>query len=304
MKKINKKTIILITLIAALVVVALLVFFLFLNKGDSYRILKVFEVEGTANVNRTGKGDITPYTNMVLESGDRISLDTGKMTLQADEDKYIFLEEHTELVLTASGDAANSKTTIELVKGGITNEIQNKLSGDSSYEINTPNSTMSVRGTVYYVYEYEEDGIIYTRVCVFQGAVATWLTYEDGTKAEEQVLVPSGKEVLIYQDDKTTDYVYEPKDIDYDTLPDSVLEKLQEIIASGEDLSITDEEIVLILEGPYTVTFKYNGEVFGTQTVEKGKTASKPALQPSTSGSWKFDFSKPIERDTIINWEP
>ena len=52
MKKINKKTIILITLIAALVVVALLVFFLFINKDDSYRLLKVFEVEGSANVNR------------------------------------------------------------------------------------------------------------------------------------------------------------------------------------------------------------------------------------------------------------
>ena len=303
MKKLNKRTVIIITLVAALIVVSLLVFFLFINKSDSYRLLKVFEVEGTANVNREGKGDISPYVNMVLESGDRVSLDTGLLTIQADEDKFIHFQEDTEIVLEASGNTQNSKTSIELVKGAITNDIQNKLSGDSSYEINTPNSTMSVRGTVYYVDTYEEDGVLYTRVCVFNGGVATWLKFPDGTTAEEAVEIVQGKETLIYYDGKDTDYVYETQDIDFDTLPDEVLELLAELDEEGRDVVITSDEAMRIINGPYEVSFMYKGKVFGTQTVEKGKTATVPALQPEASGSWDWDFDDPIERDTEINWE-
>ena len=307
MKKINKKTIIIITSVAALLIVALLVFFLFINKDTSYRLLKIFEVDGTANVNHEGKGDITPYNNMVLESGDRVSLDTGMLTIQADEDKFIHFQEDTEILLEATGNSANSKTTIELVKGAITNDIQNKLSGDSSYEINTPNSTMSVRGTVYYVDTYVEDGVVYTRVCVFNGGVETWLMFPDGTTAENAVAIAQGKETLIYYDGKVTDYVYETKDIDYFTLPDNVLELLAELDEDGRDVVITSDEANRIINGPYVVTFTNNGKVFGTQTVEKGKKATLPALQPEASGSWyldgePYDFDTPIDRDVEIEW--
>lgn len=53
----------------------------------------------------------------------------------------------------------------------------------------------------------------------------------------------------------------------------------------------------------YTVTFKTaSGEVFCTQTVEDGQTASKPKLQPSASGSWNYDFTKAVTENIIITW--
>lgn len=301
-KKSNKKTVIIILAAVAVVLVTAVVL-IFANKKDSYRLLKVFEVEGDANVSRESMGDIVPYSNMVLESGDRVTLNTGKMTLQADEDKYIYLEEQTELVLKASGNSTNSKTTIELEKGAITNDVQKKLSDDSSYEINTPNSTMSVRGTVFRVWIYEIDGVRYTRVSVFDGTVVTRLVYKDGTVDEKEVRVEKGKEVIIYEDDKTTNYLSDPTDIDYDTLPDGVLELLVEVNDDGTEVSITNPEIKKILEGPYTVTYKYNGSVFGTQTVKKGEKAVEPSLKPAESGSWNFDFNKPIMRNTIVEWK-
>ncbi len=297
----SKKIIIISAIVLA--VVAALVVFLVLSKKDAYRILKIFEVEGQANVSREGKGDITPYANMVLESGDKVSLDTGKLSIQADEDKYIYLEENSEIQLNASGSSKNSKTSIELLKGSVTNDIKNKLSDESSYEINTPNSTMSVRGTVFFVTIYEIDGVKYTRICVFEGAVATKLVYKDGTEAENEVSVAKGKEVTIYEDGTTTDYVSDPTDIDYNTLPDNVLELLIEINDDGKELSITNPEIKRILEGPYYVTFTYKGKEFGTQTVEKGKKATVPTLSPAESGGWNFDFNTPIDRDTIIEWQ-
>lgn len=301
----NRKTIAIIAGAAVAVIAVAIALIVVFKKGDNYRLLKLFEFEGTGKVTRESKGDITPYTNMVLESGDMISLDTGTMTIQADEDKFIHLDEHTTIKLVATGTSANSKTSIELLEGGITSDIRNKLSADSTYEINTPNSAMSVRGTVFYTFVYEVDGIKYTRICCFEGEVETNRVYKDGTTDITPVSVPKGKEVIIYEDGTVVDYLTdEPQDIDYNTLPDETLIELRKMIDStGKDFSITSDEITKILEGPYTVTFMYNGIEFATQIVKKGDKAQIPALSPSPTGGWDFNFSKTIERDTTIEWK-
>ena len=244
-KKSNKLIIVAAVIVVAIIATILLVLFL-RAKEDVYRLLKIYEFDGKASVTRESLGQIEPYQNMVLESGDDIKLDTGKLTIRADEDKYIYLEDGTEIKLSATGDAANSKTKIELISGAITNDIQNKLSEDSSYEINTPNSTMSVRGTIYRVWIYEENGIKYTKVTVFEGEVATRLVYNDGTVSDKEVAVTKGKEVLIYEDGTTTDYVGEPKDIDFSELPESVLNLLKKKIEEDRDIPITKEDIIII----------------------------------------------------------
>ncbi len=299
----SKKKVIIIAGVVAAVIIAALVIFLLVFRKDAYRILKIFEVDGQAKVTRAEIGDLEPYSNMVLQSGDRVSLDTGLMTLQADEDKYIYLEEGTELVLNASGSSENSKTTIELVKGAITNDIKNKLSDGSAYEVNTPNSTMSVRGTIFRVEVYEENGIKYTKISVFEGGVASYLVYKDGTQSDKPVVVEKGKEVIIYEDANKTDYVSEPKDIDYTKLPEELLKKLDEAINEGREVDITKEELDKYLSGVVTVTFKYHGTVFGTQTIPKGGKATMPSLAPAASGSWDWNFSDTIDKDTTIEWK-
>ncbi|MBR3835150.1 MAG: FecR domain-containing protein [Lachnospiraceae bacterium] len=298
----NKKIVFIIIGILLVVCIAIVAIVMLTKKDDSYRIIKVYEFEGDGVVNRTDLGDIEPYNNMVLESGDNIKLNTGLMTLKLDDDKYVYVEENTEFELEATGTSQDSKTTINLKSGAITNEIQNKLSGESSYEINTPNSTMAVRGTTYYVQVYEDDkGVNYTRVSVFEGKVTTKLMYADGTVEENEVAVDGGKEVIIYEDDTTTDYVGEIKDIDYSTLPDDVLLIVGQALEMDE--TMTDEEIIKNFKGPFTVTFIYNGNVFGTQTVKKGECAQMPSLMPAPSGSWDFDFNTPITEDVEIIWK-
>lgn len=299
----NKKIIIAICVVFVIAIAVAAVILLHNKKDDSYRILKVYEVEGDAKVVREGKGDIEPYANMVLESGDRVILNSGTFTIKADDDKYIYLEDNTELVLTAEGDSDNSKTTIELVSGAITNDIQNKLSAESSYEVNTPNSTMSVRGTIYRVWIYEEDGVVYTKVSVFQGSVATKLVYSDGTVSAEEVLVENGKEVIIYDDGDTTDYMSEPKEIDLNDLPEKVLRILKKFLEKNRDITVDEKEVDKALEGPFDVIFMYNGTEFGRQTVKKGECATMPSLAPAETGGWDFEFSTPIDRDVTIEWK-
>lgn len=291
----NKKIGIIVGIVVAVVLIGFGALFFF-RKRNNYRLLKIYEFDGEGSVTRDKKGSITPYTNMVLESGDNIKLNTGKMSLMADEDKFIYLDEGTEIDLVAKGNSKNSKTSIELKSGGITNDIRNKLSNDSSYDINTPNSTMSVRGTMYYVYYYIVDGVRYTRVVVFEGKVATKLRYKDGTVSDEEVYVEKGKEVLIYEDGKTTDYVSDPTDIDFSTIPPTVIEVVQDAKDDGRD-------VALGLGNKVIVTFMYNGSVFGTQVIDKGDKATKPTLSPAASGSWQWDFDKEIEEDTTIEWK-
>ena len=402
--------------LSAVIIIAVVI--LLLNREETYRIIKVFEVDGTARVERDNVKDLDPYADMLLISGDRVTLDKGELTLNADEDKFIYMEENTELILNATGTKQNSKTKIELIRGAITNEIQHKLTGDSSYEINTPNSTMSVMGTIFYVKVYEENGVKYTDVVVFDGNVATRLIYKDGTVEEKVVPVSKGSAVTIYEDTKETDYLTDPAPIAFEELPVDVLHQLQDLIKEGNDVSITNEEIEQILKsiegsadgkegaledgenseegegasdsqdgvgtasddalaadeeeaetaenaddtqnpedgdaagensdeqsqdgdsgntpaataapttvptatptptqaqetanqnnssdssnGQCTVTFMYNGSVFGTQSVQKGSKASEPSLSPSDSGDWDYDFSKTVEKDITVEWK-
>ena len=287
----------------AVVILAVVVILLLNRKEAVYRIIKVFELDGKSTVTRQDIGDLDAYDNMVLESGDQVYVDTGSLTLKMDEDKYVYAEEKTRFQLEAAGTSENSKTRIRLEEGILTNEIQNKLSDESSYEVNTPNSTMSVRGTIYMVDVYEENGIRYTKVSVFEGAVATKLIYADGSVSDQEKLVEKGKEVLIYDDNSGTDYVGEPSDIDYSALPQGVIAFLLEKANAGYDIGIPAEDLEKYLQGPFTVTFMYQNSVFGTQEVKKGACATEPSLMPAQSGAWDFDFSTPINKDTRIEWK-
>ncbi len=303
----NKKNMVIIVAVITVILLAIVLLVL-LGKEDSYRIVKIHEYDGVAMVNRVKQGEIEPYVNMLLESGDHVSLDSGNMTLKMDEDKYAYVEEKTEFSIRAEGSSENSKTRITIDKGAITNEIQNALNSDASYEVNTPNSTMAVRGTIFRVFTYyDEDGVCYTRISVFEGEVVSRLVYPDGTISDNEVSVPVGKEVIIYQDGKTTDYLTNVTDIDYASLPESVINLIESIRGieiktdSTEEVNVgeqtTDESKQCV------VTFVYGGKIFATQQVTKGTCATVPTLMPAVSGDWDYDFTIPITEDTSISWK-
>lgn len=309
-KKKKQKIIIAAASVVIVMIVGIMV--LLWSRQDSYRVIKIFSLDGNASVTRVKLGELEAYENMLLDSGDIVRLDAGTMTLKLDDDKYVYVEEQTEFQLEASGNSKNSKTKIKLNRGAITNELQNKLSGESSYEINTQNSTMSVRGTVYRVEVYtDEHGVVYTKVSIFEGSVAVRLVYQDGTVAADEKIIEKGKEVIIYEDASAsiTDYLTDVRDIDYSKLPDDVIRLLIRLgldtpesdtgtFENGTDTDASTQES----EDVFTVTFLYQGSIFGTQKVKKGACATVPVLMPAPSGSWDFDFSVPITEDTEINW--
>ena len=122
------------------------------KKKETYRNIRITEITGDAVINREEKTGIKASANMNLQSGDELITEKGaKVTLRLDDDKYVVVDEDSKLVLIAEGTAEDSTTRIELEYGAVFSDIKEKLSDKSGYEVVTPGSVMSVRGTKFEV---------------------------------------------------------------------------------------------------------------------------------------------------------
>lgn len=160
------------------------------------RVVSVAELNGTIRVtNQAGTSDA--YKGQHLISGDEINVaDASDMTIEIDSDKHLYATAGTHFELIAEGTAEISKTRIHLLDGTVLSGIDRKLNEGESYEVNTPNSTMSVRGTVFTVtVSYDENGIPKTEVTVKEGIVQAVYRDENG---EETVSVNADESIVIY----------------------------------------------------------------------------------------------------------
>ncbi|MCI9448382.1 MAG: hypothetical protein HFH36_13650 [Lachnospiraceae bacterium] len=202
----------------------------FMKGQELYRSILIYEMEGTANIEREDAGNIKAAENLYLESGDRLTVEDGSsMRLKLDDDKYAMVEENSILAIEAAGNAKDSKTKIELVQGAITNEIQNPLSSDSTYEVNSPNSVMAVRGTIFRVEVTDSEGEeCDTKVSVFSGKVSMSPILEDGTVGDE-ILIAAGEEAECVGDSVSGPVLTDPAEIDFQSLPLQALDFLLEL---------------------------------------------------------------------------
>lgn len=297
--------------VAGILVIVFIVVLVVLLKEESYRLVQVSSIEGSAEVDREDIGLLDAYMGMMLQNRDDVEVEEESyLYLKLDEDKYVMMEPETKFQLEATGSSENSKTVIRLEEGAIINRLDNKLSEESSYEITTPNSTMAIRGTVFRVEVIKnEDGTgVETYVSVYEGEVACSSIEPDGTVKEEVVLVANDQTIVIRNTEEGIVMVTAPENVKYEDLESKVLEFIFKAIEEKEDSEFTpetEETVRNLMNGPqvYTVTFLYNGKVFATQNVNSGDCVIRPMLQPGKSGTWEYDFSKPVFEDTEINWK-
>ena len=293
----TKTLIAVIAIVAAVIVIGVIAFFALNNgnKSDDYRSIRIYEIDGgDAQVERGSTGVLDAYIDMMLQSGDKLSTFANcYLQLQMDDDKYMLVEPDTRLTLTAAGNAKDSRTTIDLEEGGVVNQLNDKLSEDSEYVVNTPNSTMAVRGTCFRVYVYYgADGKSHTILQVFEGIVECRLIFPDNTVDSEPLMVMPGTKVAIWGDSTTSEYEYTDGTVDYSEFELEVLDFLRYCISDlKDDFVIT-----------WDATFTYGGSTFGTQQVVDGGQAVEPELMPAPAGHWDFDFDTEFDEDKTINW--
>ena len=274
------------------------------KKEEEYRQIQIYKIDGTATVERQGS-NMDAYENMQLQSGDIIeTIKDSYLQLKLDEDKYILVEPESKISLQATGNSVDSKTSIYLEKGAIVNQLDNPLSEDSSYEVTTPNSTMAVRGTTFRVeITYDENGESYAKVAVYGGKVECNLVFPDGTIAEP-VMVEKGTEVLVWGDDVESDYIGSGN-TSYEELQLKVIDFLGVIIDSGEELSISKEELEVLKETKEALENEINEEESVEESAEevteeglKEEEDSEDASEGKTPVKEELDKEEPIEEKT------
>lgn len=248
LKRLSKKAKIGIGVGVALLIAAIVALIILNNKDEAYRTIIVYELVGESKVERGKDNVIMAYEDMRLQSEDKVS--TAKesyLQLKLDENKYILLEPNTEIDIKAEGNEKDSKTKIKLNQGSIVNCIEDKLSDKSEYNIETPNSTIAVRGTTYGVKSIEEEGVLNTTIECYEGKVAIRLINPDGSIDEKEVELTAGMSICVQSTKEGTKYL-EEKEINYEELGLYVLEFLKHMSGKGKEFSITEKEIEEIIK--------------------------------------------------------
>lgn len=231
-KGMQKKVYIVIAAVAVVAIAALALMLTAGRKEDVYRSIKIIELEGGVTIEREGVGVLAASSNMNLISGDAVKTDQDAYAvLQLDSDKYVMLAESGSMTVVAEGNEANSRTAIHLEAGSVLSEIQNPLSSGSSYDIVTPNATMSVRGTVFEVRRNEGDSTGNIEVLVYDGKVAV------GLDSMEPALYEAG-EYTQFTSEENPQFIVERTEITEEVLNQQILERLQQIDSSDRELNL------------------------------------------------------------------
>ena len=212
-----------------------------LMQGSGYRSIAVNGLEGTVNV--TGeKNNGNAYVGQNLYSGDDVSVaSASSLTMCMDGDKYVYADADTHFSLEASSPKDDSRIKINLAEGSELNELKNKLADGESYVVDTPNSTMSVRGTTFRVTVYKgEDGLWYTLLEVIDGTVEVALKTEDGTYNGVVEKFGEGQAAMIRGNSDFSEFIVGEENevvliFDYKMLPEGAVSRVVEILTYLED---------------------------------------------------------------------
>ena len=161
---------------------------------NTYRNVKVLETEGEAYVTRKDT-QISVYEQMIIQGGDSmVTGEDGRVDLQLDDDKYLVVEEDSQVEFELEGNKEKGAICIHLNQGAVYNQIDNPLAQDDSYEIHTPDGVMAVRGTKFRVsVRTSSNGKKReTRISVFDGTVHVQL---DGNS--DEVFLTEDNEAVI-----------------------------------------------------------------------------------------------------------
>lgn len=196
----KKKTPIIIVICSiALIAIIAVVLFVVLG-GKSYRQVKVDDVDGDVVVIRDDD-EMDAFEDMKLISKDEVQVDKkSSIVLLVDDDKHIAAEENTKFQIVATGSERKGEVKIELIDGNALFSIDNKLPDGSTFKVETPNATLSVRGTEFrVVYDAKNNQ---TSLEVIEGVVR--VKYEGDEETEN---VEAGESRLINENGIVTDNV-------------------------------------------------------------------------------------------------
>ena len=172
----------------------------------------------------------------------------------------LFAESGTHFWVEATGkDGKNGRTKIYLDKGAILNRLDSGLKEKESYEVETPNATMAVRGTIFRVAVYEDaNGETFTRIDVLEGEVEVTLKLEDGTIKDEKAILKAGQSALVRSNSELSEFVVgdDEEEIPYEEYDKAMARYIVKTIDTSRPVCIERDLFI-----HYTELYKYYSEL-------------------------------------------
>ncbi|MDO4545209.1 MAG: FecR family protein [Bacillota bacterium] len=185
------------------------------SKTETYRSVEVLETVGTAEVTRKKK-DMAVYESMKLQPRDLMSTgEDSQVDLKLDDDKYVVAGESTKVRFIAKGNKEKGSIRLKLKEGELSNVIENKLSEEDSYEVETPDCVMAVRGTEFYVMAGKlADGKgTRTVLSVQEGSVEVQLKTADGLGETRMISAGERVEIHTLEGEAENAFFVEPSEV-------------------------------------------------------------------------------------------
>lgn len=157
---------------------------------EKYRMVKVETYDGDVELLREGEAELFEGINLIPNDGVTTG-DESDALLLVDEDKHLYAGANTKFTVNATGTEDKGRVTVDLEYGQALITIDNKLSDNSTFEVSTPNATLSVRGTTFEVVYDNETGE--TILTVYEGKV--WIS-----NGKEEDVIEAGSSAVVTND--------------------------------------------------------------------------------------------------------
>jgi len=178
------KTKLIISLVIILIVIGA-AFFMFVPEKAAAALLYI--EEGTVEIN-TGKGWTAASDEMKLKENTEVRTGEGKATIVLHDSEILRLEPNTHIKLN---DLDQENIQIKQESGSTWNKVM-KMTGTKGYEVETPNTVATVRGTEFAVIVEEE----VSEVALETGNMDIFQT-EDGEKVGETMQLAKGELIQV-----------------------------------------------------------------------------------------------------------
>ena len=271
-------------------------------QSKGYRSIAVDELKG--DVRAVGdKKDGSLFVGEHLYDGDFVSVaNDSSLTLVADTNKYLYADENTSFKIEYASEMSKSKIKIHMESGSTLSVLNEKLADGEIYEVDTPNSTMSVRGTSFRVTVYKaSDGFDYMLTEVKTGTVVVKLKDPEGKFTGEEHAFDAGESGLTRGNEETSEFIKTMDDyvwtLDYENLPEDNIERLIEIITEAMDPEVIgDTEEHTHTPGDWYVERSASCDIEGLRLrkcTECGAVVAKESIPATghTYGEWQQEYA-------------
>lgn len=263
--------------------------------GDTTRQLIVTEITGSAFFTRDGR-KIPVSKNTRLKSGDIIETEEGaSVRISIDSDKFIFVEPSTSMYIYCTDIASKGDIAVNLSRGSVVCEINKALKKNSSFVLKTPNSSASVKGTVFRAgFDVKKNFMDYSNVMVteyqnFDGTINLQLYDSGGEPFELPMVLVERTSAQMITSEEVCKYGFLNYDISLISLSETTLHEVlraqnaKEIAFSSDEINLAYKSVVE--ENRRRETMTDTTEITEETTVTTTTTAAPSSVETETSSS-------------------